>query len=61
MKDIDIIVRNFEDGLISEDKLADTLGLFGKSPDDFGYKVIVSNEDEEEFDTFFSGENSKED
>jgi len=53
MRDIDIIIRNFEDGLISEDKLADTLNLFDKSPDDFGYKVIVSND--EEFDDFFSG------
>lgn len=61
MKDIDIIVRNFEDGLIDEDKLAEALDLFGKSPDDFGYKVIVSNEDEEEFNTFFSAGNSDED
>ncbi|MBK5262623.1 MAG: ImmA/IrrE family metallo-endopeptidase [Peptostreptococcaceae bacterium] len=52
MKDIDIIVRNFEDGLISEDKLADTLSLFEKSPDDFGYGISVSDEDE--FDDFFS-------
>lgn len=59
MRDIDIILRNFEDGLINEDKLADTLSLFDKSPDDFGYKVIVS--DEEEFDAFFSGGNSDED
>ena len=37
-KDIEIIIRNFEDGLMSEDKFADTLSLFGKNPDDFGYK-----------------------
>lgn len=61
MRDIDIIIRNFEDGLINEDKLTDTLSLFNKSPDDFGYKVNVSNEDEEEFNAFFSGENSDED
>ena len=61
MRDIDIIIRNFEDGLISEDKLVDTLSLFDKSPDDFGYKVIVPVEDEEEFDAFFSGGNSNED
>ncbi|WKY46087.1 ImmA/IrrE family metallo-endopeptidase [Eubacteriaceae bacterium ES2] len=61
MKDIDIIVRNFEDGLITEDKLADTLNLFNKSPDDFGYKVVVTQEDEDEFDAFFSGGNSDED
>jgi Zn-dependent peptidase ImmA (M78 family) len=58
MRDIDIIIRNFEDGLINEDKLADTLSLFDKSPDDFGYKVSVT--DEEEFDDFFSGGSSDE-
>lgn len=61
MRDIDIIIRNFEDGLINEDKLTVTLGLFNKSPDDFGYRVNVSNEDEEEFDAFFSGGSSDED
>ena len=44
-KDIETIIRNFEDGLISEDKLTNTLLLFGKSPDDFGYRVSVSKED----------------
>ncbi|MEQ8199514.1 MAG: ImmA/IrrE family metallo-endopeptidase [Clostridiaceae bacterium] len=58
-KDIEIIIRNFEDGLIDEDKFADTLSLFDKSPDDFGYKISVS--DEEEFDAFFSGGISNED
>lgn len=61
MRDIDIIIRNFEDGLINEDKFTDTLSLFDKSPDDFGYKVNVSKEDEEEFNAFFSGENFDED
>ena len=60
MKDIDIIVRNFEDGLINEDKLADALNLFNKSPGDFGYEIIVSQEDEDEFDSFFSGGNDNE-
>jgi Zn-dependent peptidase ImmA (M78 family) len=61
MRDIDIIIRNFEDGLIDEDVLTDTLSLFDKSPDNFGYKVNVSNEDEEEFNAFFSGGSSDED
>lgn len=61
MSDIETIIRNFEDGLINEDKLANTLCLFNKSPDDFGYKVVVSDEDQEEFDAFFSGGNSDED
>lgn len=42
MRDIDIIIRNFEDGLINEDKLADTLRLFDKSPDDFGCFINIS-------------------
>lgn len=56
-KDIEIIIRNFEDNLIDEDKFAETLNLFDKSPDDFGYKITVSDEDLDEFDAFFSGEN----
>lgn len=52
-KDIETIIRNFEDGLIGEDKLTDTLLLFGKSPDDFGYRVSVSKEDIDEFEDFF--------
>ena len=51
-KDIETIIRNFEDGLIGEDKLTDTL-LLGKSPDDFGYRVSVSKEDIDEFEDFF--------
>ena len=58
MKDIEIIIRNFEDGLITEDKLVAALQLFDKSPDDFGYSVVVSDEDE--FDCLASGGNSDE-
>lgn len=60
-KDIEIIIRNFEDNLIDEDKFSETLKLFGKSPDDFGYKITVYDEDLDEFDAFFSGENFHED
>ena len=52
-KDIETIIRNFEDGLIGEDKLTDTLLLFGKSPDYFGYRVSVSKEDIDAFEDFF--------
>ena len=55
MRDIDIIIRNYEDGLINEDKFTDALSLFDKSPDAFGYKVVVSDEDGEEFNKFFGG------
>lgn len=60
-KDIEIIIRNFEDNIIDEDKFAETLSLFDKSPDDFGYKITISDEDLAEFDAFFSGGNSDED
>jgi Zn-dependent peptidase ImmA (M78 family) len=57
MRDIDMIIRNFEEGLIDEDQLLETLSLFDKSPDDFGYKVTVFDE---EFADFFSRGNSNE-
>lgn len=55
-KDIEIIIRNFEDGIIDEDKFIDTLNLFNKKPDDFGYKFEVSDEDIDEFEEFFNEE-----
>jgi Zn-dependent peptidase ImmA (M78 family) len=55
-KDIEIIIRNFEDNIIDEDKFADTLLLFNRKPEDFGYEINVSEEDMDEFEKFFSGE-----
>jgi Zn-dependent peptidase ImmA (M78 family) len=55
-KDIEIIIRNFEDGIIDEDKFINTLSLFNQKPDDFGYKFEASNEDIDEFEEFFNGE-----
>jgi Zn-dependent peptidase ImmA (M78 family) len=55
-KDIEIIIRNFEDNIIDEDKFADTLLLFNRKPEDFGYEIDVSEEDMDEFEKFFSGE-----
>jgi Zn-dependent peptidase ImmA (M78 family) len=40
--EIEIIIRNFEDNLIDEDKFAETLSLFKKTPDEFGYEIKVS-------------------
>lgn len=54
--DIEIIIRNFEDNLIDEDKFADTLSLFNKIPDNFDYKITVSEEDIDELNAFFDGE-----
>lgn len=58
---IEIIIRNFEDNLIDEDKFADTLSLFNKIPDNFGYEITVSDEDIDELDAFFDGEGNDED
>ena len=58
---IELIIRNYEDNLIDEDKFADILGLFGKSPGDFGYDFGVDREDIEELSALFSGEAGNED
>lgn len=59
--EIEIIIRNFEDNLIDEEKFAATLGLFNKTPDEFGYEIKVSQEDLDELDAFFKGEGDDED
>lgn len=58
--EIEIIIRNYEDNLIDEDKLAETLSLFNRTPDEFGYEIKVSQEDMDELDSFFSGEDDDE-
>lgn len=59
--EIELIIRNFEDDLIDEDKFAETLSLFNRTPDEFGYEIIVSQEDIDELDAFFGGEDDDED
>lgn len=59
--EIEIIIRNFEDNLIDEDKFAETLSLFNRTPDEFGYEIKVSQDDIDELDAFFSGEDDDED
>lgn len=59
--EIEIIIRNFEDNLIDEDKFAETLSLFNRTPDEFGYEIKVSQEDIDELDAFFNGEDDDED
>ena len=59
-KDIEVIIRNFEDSIIDEDKFADTLNLFHKTPDDFGYELTISDEDLDEFEDFFKAERPNE-
>jgi Zn-dependent peptidase ImmA (M78 family) len=60
-KHIEVIIRNFEDNMISEDKFIDTLLLFDKRPDDFGYELYISEEDINELNDFFNGEDRNED
>ncbi len=57
---IEIIIRNFEDNLIDEDRFTDTLSLFNKTPGDFGYEITVSDEDLDELNDFFNGEGDDE-
>lgn len=54
--DIEVIIRNFEDSIIDEDAFTDTLCLFDKKPDDFGYEFKISEEDIDEFEEFFNRE-----
>lgn len=53
-KDIEIIIRNFEDNIIDEDQFNNILNTFDKSPDEFGYEIEVSTEDIDEFEEFFN-------
>jgi Zn-dependent peptidase ImmA (M78 family) len=59
--EIEIIIRNFEDNLIDEGKFVETLSLFNRTPDEFGYEIEISQEDINEFNAFFSGEDDDED
>lgn len=60
-KDIEVIIRNFEDHLIDEDQFTKILSLFNRTPDEFGYNISVSEEDEDELESFFSAEDEDED
>ena len=54
---IEAVLRNFEDALIDEDTFVSLLGLFNKSPSDYGYEVSISEEDRAEIDDFIEGWN----
>lgn len=53
-KEIEIIIRNFEDNIIDEDKFDQILKIFDKTPAEFGYKIEVPSEDITEFEDFFN-------
>ena len=52
--DLEILVRNYEDGIISESQLADDLLLFGKTPEDFGVAFEIDEEDAAELNELFA-------
>lgn len=54
---IETILRNFEDNLIDEDTFVRMLGLFKKSPADYGYEVSISQDDIDEIHDFIEGWN----
>lgn len=60
-KNIEYIIRNFEDNIIDEDKFNDTLAIFDKKPEDFGYEIEINTEDINEFEEFFNEEDNYED
>lgn len=55
---IETVLRNFENNLIDEDTFAKILGLFNKSPSDFGYEISVSQDDLDELRDFLEDEGS---
>ncbi len=57
---IEVIIRNFEDNLIDEDKFAEILSVFNRKPNEFGYDIKISQEDLDEFEDFFSEDEADE-
>lgn len=45
---LEACLRNFEDGIISEEELYDGLQLFDRLPEDFGISFIAEDEDDDE-------------
>lgn len=45
---LEFCLRNFEDGIISEEELYDGLQLFDRLPEDFGISFIAEDEDDDE-------------
>jgi len=54
---IETILRNFEDNLIDEDTFVRMLGLFKKSPAEYGYEISISQDDMDEIHDFIEGWN----
>ena len=54
-KNLECCLRNYEDGIISEEELCSGLELFDRSPDDFGISFLDDGSDDEEDDADESG------
>lgn len=55
---LDIIVRNYEDGIITYDEFNEALSIYDKRPEDFGYTYDDEPLDDEDLDMFREEKNS---
>ncbi|MBE5912869.1 MAG: ImmA/IrrE family metallo-endopeptidase [Pseudobutyrivibrio ruminis] len=47
---IEYLIQNYEDGIIDDDEFVETLELFGKKPEDYGFDLLDWNDvDDEDF------------
>ncbi len=53
---MEIILLNYEEGLMPDDEFVQLLAMFGKSPEDFGYEMSVASEDLEEIEDLLGGD-----
>lgn len=56
---LEIIIKNYEDGLIGGDEFVECLAVYGKAPSDFGFE-IVCDDDDDDFKFLFEGEEADE-
>lgn len=52
---LEVFIQNYEDGTMTDDEFAELLGLFGKSPEDFGFEFCVDTEHMGELQELFEG------
>lgn len=50
---LELFIQNYEDGYVTDDDFVELLGLFDKSPEDFGFELSVDAEDMEELQELF--------
>lgn len=52
---LEMFIQNYEDGHMTDDDFVELLGLFGKSPEDFGFELCVNAKDFDELQELFEG------